>query len=120
MRHKNKFIKIILIVLGIPAFILLFGFGVMHLWNWLIPAIFNGPIITFWQAIGLFILSKILFGGFGKHHGGQSRNMRWKEKMKERMSNMTPEEKELFKQRFKDKCRSNYWNDEPKQENNTL
>ncbi len=115
MRHKNKIWKIVLIVIGIPAFVLLFGFGIMYLWNWLVPVLFHGPIITFWQALGLFLLSKILFGGFGGKHGG-NRHMDWRNKMKEKMSGMTEEEKEEFKKRFKDKCRSKFWNDETKTE----
>ena len=47
----------------------LFGYVMMHLWNWLIPSLFNGPVIEFWQAIGLFVLSKMLFGGFGFGRG---------------------------------------------------
>lgn len=108
MKHKNKIGKIILIVLGIPAFILLFGFGFMYLWNWIVPNLFHGPIITFWQGMGIVLLSKILFGGFKGKHGGH-RHMDWKNKMKEKMSNMSEEEKELFKQRLKEKCRNKFW-----------
>jgi hypothetical protein len=39
----------------------LLGYPVMLLWNWLIPEIFGLPIINFWQAIGLNLLSTILF-----------------------------------------------------------
>ncbi len=49
--------------------VIAFSFIVMSLWNWLIPALFNGPMITMWQAIGLLILSKILFGSFSHGHG---------------------------------------------------
>ena len=41
-----------------------FGFVVMWLWNWLMPAIFGLHLISFWQALGLLVLSKILFSGF--------------------------------------------------------
>ena len=40
------------------------GFIVMNLWNWLVPSVFGWHSITFWQALGLLVLSKILFGGF--------------------------------------------------------
>ena len=43
---------------------LVFGFVTMHLWNWLMPAIFGLKTITFLQALGLLVLGKILFGGF--------------------------------------------------------
>ena len=47
-----------------------FSFAVMSLWNWLMPAIFGSQLITFWQAMGLLLLSRILFGRFG---GGPGR-----------------------------------------------
>jgi len=47
----------------------LFGLAVMYLWNWLIPAIFGLGEITYWQAFGIVVLAKLLFGGLG-HHGG--------------------------------------------------
>jgi hypothetical protein len=47
------------------AFIAVFSFAVMLLWNWLLPAIAGLPEIKFWQALGLLVLSRILFGGFG-------------------------------------------------------
>ena len=62
MRHsKGK--KILLAILIIPVVVFVFVSVVMYLWNWLIPDLFNGPVITFWQAFGLILLSKILFGG---------------------------------------------------------
>ncbi len=65
-------LKIITYVLGgicIAAVIgLIFGLIVMYLWNWLMPVIFGLPIITFWQAWGLVLLSHILFK-VGSHRG---------------------------------------------------
>jgi hypothetical protein len=72
------------------------GFLVMGLWNALIPQIFGWRTITFWQALGLLILSKILFGGFHRHGGGGSRE--WKNRMRERWESMTPEEREKFRE----------------------
>jgi len=69
------------------------SFAVMSLWNWLIPVLFNGPVISFYQAIGILILSKILFGGFKKgghchhcHGGGWGRKHGdWRQHLKEKM-----------------------------------
>jgi hypothetical protein len=59
-------------ILGI-GFIILTIFVVMSLWNSLIPLLFHGPVLTFWQTAGLFILSKILLTGVapGPHNGGK-------------------------------------------------
>jgi len=54
-------------ILGIAA-ISLFVFITMHIWNWLIPQLFHGPIVSYWQTAGLLLLSKIFFSGIG-HHG---------------------------------------------------
>jgi len=61
------------------AFVFLFIFGVMKLWNWLIPELFNGPVLSYWQTAGLFLLSKILLTGVAP--GGKSNhNKEWKKK----------------------------------------
>ena len=62
MKKGKRIAKILLF--GSLA-VLVFGLVIMTLWNWLVPQIFSGPQITFWQALGLFLLSKVLFGGWG-------------------------------------------------------
>jgi hypothetical protein len=88
----TKAIKVLLI--GFAA-VTVFGFVVKELWNALIPGIFGWHMINFWQALGLLILSKILFGGFHRHGGGGRRE--WKNRMRERWESMTPEEREKFR-----------------------
>ncbi len=91
-RKIQKIIKVILI--GIVA-VAVFGFVVMALWNSLIPSIIGWHTITFWQAVGLLLLSKILFGGF---RGGPGRGMHWRGRMQEKWAQMSPEEREKFSQ----------------------
>lgn len=101
MNRGNKIVKIIgFVLLGILA-LTAFGFLTMYLWNWLVPELFNGPVITFWQTVGLLVLSKILFSGFGK--GGGHQHGSWKPYWKERLHHMSPEDRERFKQKMKDK-----------------
>src|SRR5580698_9016667 len=80
----------------------IFGFIVLSLWNWLGPAVFGARTITFWQALGILVLSKILFGGFrGRpHFGGHVR-----QRMKDRWAQMTPEEREKFQMGIANRCR---------------
>lgn len=82
-------------VLFAALFLAVAGFVVMSLWNWLMPALFGWHFISFWQALGLLILSKILFGGFGGRHRG---HRHWHHRMMERWQHMTPEERETFRQ----------------------
>jgi hypothetical protein len=91
---KNRVSKILRIAMFALLFVTVFGFVVMRLWNWLIPGLFGWHPLSFWQAIGLLVLSKILFGGFHGRHGGQ---MHWRRRMTERWEHMTPEEREKFR-----------------------
>lgn len=77
------------------------SFVVMGLWNWLMPALFALHRISFWQALGLLLLSKILFGGFRRGGGG---HMHWKRRMMERWAEMTPEEREKMREGMKGRC----------------
>lgn len=78
-----------------------FGFVVMFLWNWLMPSIFGLRLIGFWQALGLVVLSKILFGSFHSHG---DREKQWQRRMKERWEKMTPEEREKFREGLEGFC----------------
>ncbi len=83
------------------AFIVLVVFGVQALWNWLIPGLFHGPELTFWQTAGLFLLSKILLTGVapgGHHHNYNYRRDcyrgDWKRRYNEKFK-QTPEENQF-------------------------
>jgi hypothetical protein len=67
-------------VIGISLFALVFGWLVMVLWNWLMPPIFGLGLIGFWQAFGLIILGKLLFGsiGMGRGHHGRRHGPPWR------------------------------------------
>ncbi len=77
--------KIFFGILAGIAFALLFGYGIMWLWNWLMPAIFGLPSVGYWQAVGILLLARILFGsmGGGHSHSTRKRKMhdRWQSKM---------------------------------------
>jgi len=89
MSNRAKWIFIApLAIAGLVLFAFLGGGLVMLLWNWLLPPLFGGPVVTFWQALGLLALSRILFGGFGRHGGGYR-------------SHRTPEERERMRQRLR-------------------
>jgi hypothetical protein len=81
-------------ILGIALFIGIGGWIVMHLWNWLTPALFGWPALTFWQAVGLLALTRILVGGHGFGRGGRGR---CRHRMWERWDNMTPEERDRLR-----------------------
>lgn len=113
MTRLTKLIVIApLAILGILIFTAIGGTVVMLLWNWLAPELFGLRLITFWQAIGLLALCRILFGGFGLgggHRSGPRRRMEGRirervgERMDERWEQMTPEQRERFRQGFHDR-----------------
>ena len=89
------------ILLAVVA-ILVFGGVVMLLWNNVLAQVTNVSTITFVQALGILVLSKILFGGFRGAWGG--RRYYWKQRMTQKWNNMTPEEREKFKQEWQKRC----------------
>jgi hypothetical protein len=90
-----------LALLGVAFFIFAGGTVVQMLWNWLLPPLFGWPVVTFWQALGLLALCRILFGGFGSHGGSRpSIRRRMAEKMGERM---TDGDRDRFRQRMRER-----------------
>jgi hypothetical protein len=92
--------KVVFIPLGIAAFLTAVSFIVMLLWNNLLPGILHVGVITFWQAMGIFVLCKILFG-FGK--GGRRGGWAMRGHMEERFKNMTPEQRAKFKEKMSER-----------------
>jgi hypothetical protein len=86
------------------------SFLVMGLWNVLMPSIFAVRAISFWQALGLLVLSKVFFGGFRPYSGG---GPRWRRRMMERWEQMTPEEREKFRQGMRHGCHLRHSGDAP-------
>ena len=97
---KRWFVKIPGILLIVMVAVAIFGVAVQHLWNWLVPSIIGWHAITFWQAVGILLLSKILFGGFRGRGGG----MHWRHRMGERWEKMSPEEREKFARAMRRRC----------------
>ena len=96
--------KILIMVLVAICIALGVGLGTMYLWNWLVPELFSGPVITFWQTIGLLALSKIFFWSFGgKGHCSHQHGGPWRPYWKEKWNTMNPEDRERFKQKMKEK-----------------
>ena len=98
IRWFAKALQILILLL-----ILVAGFGqaVLQLWNWLMPAIFGLPALTFWQAVGLMALCWILFGGL---RGGRTFQRGWRHSWEGRWQRMTPEERERFRKGLQGPC----------------
>src|SRR6266571_2376579 len=102
-----------LAILGMLLFVVIGGEVVLHLWNWLLPPLFGWREVTFWQALGILTLCRILFGGFGFHGSGRSR---FRRRMEERYENMTTEERERFRQGMRGRCGFGPSNSESKEQ----
>lgn len=100
------FAKGVFFLVMATVFVFVLGSVVMFLWNALLPDILGAKEITFWQAIGLFVLSRILFGGF--RMGGGRHKRKWKNKKKtiwkRKMMGMDDGEKERLKAKWKSYC----------------
>ena len=108
--RKMKLLWIIpLVIVGITLFVFVGGEVVMRLWNWLLPPLFGWRTLNFWQALALLALCRILFGGFGGHHRGGHNRDHWRKRILDaKCKNMSPEERE----RFRDNLRKT-WGHEP-------
>jgi len=95
-RNKRKFFFLVPIII-------LFGLTgiVMWLWNLILPNVIGVHTVTYWQAMGILVLSKILFGGFGgfRKHKNHAKKRAFFNKIK----NMTPEEKANFRQQWRER-----------------
>ena len=93
-----KFIAMAVVMFGV------FGLATMLLWNELIPDLFHGPLLTFWQAVGLIVLSHIFFHSFGGRGHGPWAHRHWKHRFEAKLAAMTPEEREKFKEEYYHHC----------------
>ena len=97
MKKKLIFIAPLAIV-GMAVFIAIGGLLVMLLWNWLAPALFGWRPVTFWQAVGLLALCRILFGRSGIGRGVRGRA--WRNARGGAWQRLTPEEREQMRRRL--------------------
>jgi hypothetical protein len=88
-------------LLGLLLFMAIGGGVVMLLWNWLLPTLFGWRQVTFWQALGLLALCRILFGGLGRHG---SRRSDFRPRRAWRWERMTPEERKRFRKGMRERC----------------
>lgn len=103
--QPTKFFGKMLFFAGMfSLFVLVLGSVVMFLWNTILPDAIGAKPLTFWKAIGLLVLTRILFGGFrfGRHRGrwGNAKKQHWREKW----MNMSEDERAAFKNKWKEKC----------------
>ena len=104
-----KFAVIMVIALGVVSVI------VMYLWNWLVPTLFSGPTLTYWQTLGLLLLSRLLLGGLRPrgpfHHPGRFGHKRFghgpfgRGMHRKHWSHMTREERQKMREHLRNQRR---------------
>jgi len=99
---KSRFAGIVIMLVTCAVF----GVVVMLLWNALMTQIFALPVLNYWQAVGLLILARLLFGGLGhgglRKAGGDGRLFNHGNKFRERWMNMSADERKEFIEKEKD------------------
>lgn len=96
MNHSSS--RLWLIPFAVLGFVAFFTFAVHALWNGVLTDVLGVKSITYWQALGLLVLAKILFGGFpfGRGHGG------WRDRMMtKRWLSMTPEQRQQMREEMR-------------------
>jgi hypothetical protein len=95
METKRIVTRIVQTLTTSIVFIAVGGGVVLQLWNWLLPPLFGVPQVTFWQALGILALCRILFGGFGDPTKDRSESRR---RTPEPWQRLSPEEQERLRQ----------------------
>jgi fatty acid desaturase len=85
--------------------VLLFGWIVMLLWNAILVPVLQVGVLSFWQGVGLLVLTRILFGGLGDHDSKKRDGLN--SKFKQKWMNMSDEERSKFREEWKKRCGSN-------------
>ncbi len=94
MKRSRKARALLLLPIGILA-VAVFGLVVSAVWNAIMPDLVGWKTIGFWQALGLFVLCRLLIGGFG---GGGRGGRRGHRHLRRRWASMTPEERDRFRE----------------------
>lgn len=97
-------------------FVLVFVGGTMWLWNHLAVELFGAPTLNFAETLGLMILGRLITGGFKGGHWGHKPEWGGGPMMRHKWNKMTAEQREQYKQRWKD-CSATYWKKEEPTEN---
>jgi hypothetical protein len=100
-RRVRWVLRAILIIPLVIAVLALVGLVVMLLWNALVPQLFHGPVLGYWQAVGLLLLCRLLFGGLRGRGGWRGH---WRHRWRERWEQMTPEERAQLRERIHRRC----------------
>lgn len=108
--------KVLFFVAMAILFALALGTVVMWLWNAILPDVVGAKPLNFWQALGLLVLSRILFGGFrfgpsGRRGPWAAKRRHWKEKWR----NMSPEERAKFREKWRQSRHCGTKNDQPEE-----
>lgn len=98
--------KFVFFPLFAVAALLLGGLLVMLLWNAILPEVTSVGLLGYWQAVGLLLLSRILFGNWGGKPGGRNPKQHWQRKKawREKWMNMSEEERAQFKEKWRKRC----------------
>ncbi|MCU0340925.1 MAG: hypothetical protein MUE30_13655 [Spirosomaceae bacterium] len=105
-RQHNFRSRFLLFPLFAAVAALVMGAIVMFLWNATLPALVGVTTISFWQAVGLLLLCRILFGNFGR--GSMGGNPRWKNHSgppwREKWNSMTDDERAKLREEWRKRC----------------
>ena len=104
-RSRGRFIFYPLLFIGAA---LLMGAVVMWLWNAILPPVLGVGVLTFWQAVGLLALCRILFGGFrggGGHWKKSGSSFGPPQHLRQCWMQMSEEERARFKEEWRERCR---------------
>jgi hypothetical protein len=89
------------IPLAVLGFVAVLTLAVYGLWDGVLTDVLNVKTITYWQALGILVLARILFGGFPGRRGGPFRPPWRRHMMMKRWQSLTPEQREEMREEMR-------------------
>jgi hypothetical protein len=109
MKERGVFYFGKFVVLGMAG-LALFTYVVLLLWNWLVPELFSGPELTYWQTLGVLVLAKILFSGIGPGH---RKRVPYNGDKREYWSHWSPRHRDYWRKKFEEKMNGKSGEEKP-------
>lgn len=104
-KPRGRFRWMIFFPLMFAIVILLLGAAVQFLWNAILPSLIRVNLLTYWQAVGLLVLCRILFGNLGRgRRSGRPPMDKRGGPLRDKLMNMTQEERERFREEWRNRC----------------
>ena len=96
--HRGRRFGVMVLVMPVVIAVIagVLALAVRGLWNGVLTEVVSVKAITYWQALGLLVLARILVGGFPRPGGGRF-GPGGRQMMMQKWASLTPEQREKLR-----------------------